>query len=176
MKIYIIKYFRRAYSLNNTKHTCSILRLLQQLLSEFNCVALTKREGDQGDLFCKMIPKDIKFNRLRLSRTCTNVKLYLQNNVVSQNFHWSRVQTNCEFEANLGQPHLLNKPISLDNVLFVGWIEMPSYIWNYPQSGTILVSWAIDIRGQTVRCVRARGARLNEPWQLTSRTQAGQLS
>ena len=41
----------------------------------------------------------------------------------------------------------------------MGGIKIPSEIWNYPRGDTILVSWAIDMRGQTARCVRARGAR-----------------
>ena len=60
----------------------------------------------------------------------------------------------------MGQPFSVNQATQLDNIFLyaefrtISGVEQPS---RYPKN---LVSWAIDIRGQTARCVRARGARL----------------
>ena len=37
----------------------------------------------------------------------------------------ARLQTNCKFKAKMGQPHLLSKPISLDNVLLWAGLKYP---------------------------------------------------
>ena len=42
MKIYIIKHFTRAYSLNNKKHSCSIFRLLHHTVEWHSKMRRTK--------------------------------------------------------------------------------------------------------------------------------------
>ena len=66
-----------------------------------------------------------------------------------------RLKTNCELEAKMGQPYLLNKPRSLDNVLLLAGLKHPR---QYGPTVKILkdsLSLHQSIRVQTARCMRA---------------------